>query len=292
MNNGKEESEYSQDHERSHGFHTEESHEVMGQPDGSPRFQESRAKADAYAEEKDSAPVDMRYSLFPGHDADLRHHHDHNPCYGHSRGIKGMKFLFRDPEEQEEEGNDEQFLFPQGNRSHFFQHLFQRFPAAGHFLDFRRNGMNQEEVQDHGHNGRIGSSGDEPFNPGNILAQHLLDKADGHHILGSCRLDTDIPQGVCLSHGHHQYGGKRRTLFQPEGPDNSDYDRNHAGYTGRGGWYEEGKQETYENNADDKVIGFHADMGHNHQGDSFIQPCDHHARRQEHGPCHQCPGRR
>ena len=44
------------------------------------------------------------------------------------------------------------------------------------------------------------------------------------------------------------------------------------------------------NDANHQMAGFHADMGHDHQGDTLIQTRNHHACRQEHGTCHHSPG--
>ena len=290
MDNGEEEGQHRNDYKRRHGFHAEEGHEMISQPDGSPRFQKSRAKADAYAEKGDSAPVDMRDCLFPGHKAHFWKHHEHNTGNGDGGSIKGMKFLLRYPEEKEQHRNQKQFLFIPGNRPQILQHFFQCFPAAGHFLHFRRHDMDEKEIKHHRHNGCIGSSGDKPFQPADILAQYLLDKSDGHHVLGSCGLDTDIPEGIGLSHRHHEHSSKGGALLQPKGPDNAYHDRHHAGYTGRSRGNEEGKQESHENDANHQMAGFHADMGHDHQGDTLIQTRNHHACRQEHGTCHQSPG--
>ena len=101
MDNGEEEGQHRNDYKRRHGFHAEEGHEMIGQPDGSPRFQKSRAQTDAYAEKGNGAPVDMGDCLFPGHKSHFRKHHEHNAGNGDGGGIKGMKFLLRYPEEKE-----------------------------------------------------------------------------------------------------------------------------------------------------------------------------------------------
>ena len=142
---------------------------MIGEPDGCPRFQKRRAKADTDAEECYRAPVDMRHRILPSHEADLRQHHEHDSSDGDSRSIKGMQFLFCDPEKEQDKRNAEKLLFSQGDRAHFLQHLINRFLPAGHFFHFRRHDMDQEEIENDRHDGGIGSGCDEPFQPADVL---------------------------------------------------------------------------------------------------------------------------
>ena len=138
--------------------------------------------------------------------------------------------------------------------------------------------MDQELIKNDRHNCCIRSSGDEPFQPADILAENLLDESDSNHVLCCCCLDADIPQAVCLSDGHHQYSCKRGSLFKAECADDAYNNRNHAGNSGRCGRYEETQNETNENDADDKTAGLDADMGHNDKSDTLVKTRDHHAR--------------
>lgn len=281
-----------EDHHRRHGLHAGCGHKVMSEPHRSLALEKRAPEADAHAEEGDGAPVDMRHGLLPGHDAPPGQHEEHDARDRDRGGVEGMQFFLRHPEEEEQRRYEEEFLFRQAHRPHFIPHALDGFFPAGHFLHFGRHGLDEDEVEHHREDHRIGRGGDKPFQPADVLAEDLLDESHGDHILRGGGLDADIPQTVRLRHGHHEHAREGAARFEAERADDARHDGHHAGYARRGGRHEEGEQKAHEDDADDEAVRLDADAGHDEKGDALVQPGDHHGGGEEHGPRHESPGGR